>query len=60
MKYACPQCDKNIVWNTDNAYRPFCSERCQQIDLGAWAQEAYAIAGNHDENIVSAGETESR
>jgi len=26
-----------------NAYRPFCSARCRQIDLGAWASEAYRV-----------------
>jgi endogenous inhibitor of DNA gyrase (YacG/DUF329 family) len=24
-------------------WRPFCSERCKQIDLGAWAEEKYTI-----------------
>jgi endogenous inhibitor of DNA gyrase (YacG/DUF329 family) len=23
--------------------RPFCSERCAQVDLGRWLTEAYAI-----------------
>jgi len=26
-----------------NPYRPFCSERCKLIDLGAWASEAYRV-----------------
>ena len=26
-----------------NKFRPFCSERCKQIDLGAWAEEKYVI-----------------
>jgi endogenous inhibitor of DNA gyrase (YacG/DUF329 family) len=31
-------------WNgAKNKYRPFCSERCKQIDLGAWAEEKYTI-----------------
>ena len=25
------------------AYFPFCSERCQSIDLGRWANEEYRI-----------------
>jgi endogenous inhibitor of DNA gyrase (YacG/DUF329 family) len=32
------------VWQ-DNPSRPFCSERCRQIDLGHWADEDYSIAG---------------
>lgn len=40
---ACPQCGKEIVWSSDNKYRPFCSERCKMIDLGQWANEEYRI-----------------
>ncbi|GIU82081.1 MAG: hypothetical protein KatS3mg006_1145 [Pyrinomonadaceae bacterium] len=28
-----------------NEFRPFCSERCKLIDLGAWADEQYRIPG---------------
>ncbi len=41
----CPTCGKKIEWTEANKYRPFCSERCKQIDLGAWAEEKYKIAG---------------
>ena len=27
------------------AWRPFCSERCKLMDLGAWASERHAIPG---------------
>lgn len=39
----CPQCGKIVVWNPENRYRPFCSERCKMIDLGQWASESYRI-----------------
>jgi len=39
----CPTCAKPVEWRPDNAYRPFCSERCRQIDMGAWASESYRI-----------------
>jgi endogenous inhibitor of DNA gyrase (YacG/DUF329 family) len=29
----------------DAAYRPFCSKRCADIDLGKWLNEGYAIPG---------------
>jgi len=32
-----------VAWKPDNKFRPFCSERCKQIDLGAWAEEKYTI-----------------
>lgn len=43
--FPCPRCKKPSQW-TDNPYRPFCSERCKLIDLGAWASEEYKINGN--------------
>lgn len=39
----CPTCGKKVEWVEKNRYRPFCSERCKQIDLGAWAEEKYVI-----------------
>jgi endogenous inhibitor of DNA gyrase (YacG/DUF329 family) len=39
----CPTCGKPVAWSPQNKFRPFCSERCKQIDLGAWAEEKYAI-----------------
>lgn len=42
---ACPICAKPVEWRPENAWRPFCSERCKQIDLGAWASGSYSIAG---------------
>ncbi|WP_041245417.1 DNA gyrase inhibitor YacG [Geotalea uraniireducens] len=43
-KRLCPQCRKDVVWE-ENPYRPFCSERCKLIDLGAWVTEDYRIPG---------------
>ncbi|MGO8754624.1 MAG: DNA gyrase inhibitor YacG [Gallionellaceae bacterium] len=42
----CPHCGKEVVWNSENRYRPFCSERCKLIDLGQWANEGYRIPDN--------------
>jgi uncharacterized protein len=39
----CPQCGGDSVWSTENKFRPFCSERCKMIDLGAWASESYRV-----------------
>lgn len=39
----CPRCGKAAPWSTGNPWRPFCSERCKMIDLGAWASESYRI-----------------
>lgn len=39
----CPQCGKAAPWDPANRFRPFCSERCRLIDLGAWANESYRV-----------------
>jgi endogenous inhibitor of DNA gyrase (YacG/DUF329 family) len=41
----CPTCGNKVEWIEQNKYRPFCSLRCKQIDLGAWAEEKYVIPG---------------
>jgi len=41
----CPQCSTRVVWSAENTYRPFCSRRCQLLDLGAWADETHRIGG---------------
>ncbi len=41
---SCPSCKLDVEWDINNKYRPFCSERCKLIDLGAWANEEYSVA----------------
>ncbi|HXK26942.1 MAG TPA: DNA gyrase inhibitor YacG [Candidatus Binatia bacterium] len=42
MRVKCPTCKTEVQWE-NNPHRPFCSERCRLIDLGAWATERYKI-----------------
>jgi endogenous inhibitor of DNA gyrase (YacG/DUF329 family) len=39
----CPTCGKESYYDVSNKYRPFCCERCATLDLGAWAEEKFAI-----------------
>ncbi len=39
----CPTCGSAVSWDASFPLRPFCSERCKMIDLGAWATESYRI-----------------
>ncbi len=39
----CPRCGALAPYSPENRWRPFCSERCRTIDLGAWASESYRI-----------------
>lgn len=38
---ACPICANSAV----EIYRPFCSKRCADIDLGRWLNGSYIIPG---------------
>ncbi|MDE1567844.1 DNA gyrase inhibitor YacG [Aquabacter sediminis] len=46
MGRACPICGKPTV----EAYRPFCSKRCADVDLNRWLTGAYAIPVVADED----------
>ena len=37
----CPICGRS----PSAALRPFCSPRCQEVDLGRWLSEGYRIPG---------------
>ena len=39
----CAVCGKPVA--PDNRFRPFCSARCRQVDLGRWLAGDYAIPG---------------
>lgn len=38
----CPTCKREIDW-AESQFRPFCSDRCRLIDLGAWLSEQRSI-----------------
>lgn len=40
----CPTCKAQVEWSNENKFRPFCSKRCQLIDLGEWAEENHKIS----------------
>ncbi|MGJ0483462.1 MAG: DNA gyrase inhibitor YacG [Methylomicrobium sp.] len=54
LKVKCPVCGRSVEWTADYPFRPFCSERCKLIDLGAWAAEENRIS----EELPDSDETE--
>jgi len=42
----CPTCNRPVEWTESFPWRPFCSERCRLIDLGAWVTGEYCIPGD--------------
>jgi uncharacterized protein len=51
----CPTCGAPVAWIESSRFRPFCSERCRTIDLGAWAAERHRIAGGPADGAPDAG-----
>lgn len=43
LKVPCPSCRKPALFDPSNPWRPFCSERCRSVDLGAWANESFRV-----------------
>jgi len=39
----CPACGGDSLYAPTNRFRPFCSERCKNMDLGAWASEGFRV-----------------
>ena len=39
----CPHCGTLSPSVPQNPWRPFFSERCRSLDLGAWASESYRM-----------------
>lgn len=42
---SCPICGEP----TDRRWRPFCSRRCADVDLGRWMTGAYAVPAEEDD-----------
>ncbi len=42
---SCPMCGKD----SDPKYRPFCSRRCADLDLGKWLKGGYAVPSVDDD-----------
>jgi endogenous inhibitor of DNA gyrase (YacG/DUF329 family) len=39
----CPACSGPSIYAASNPYRPFCSQRCKNMDFGAWASESFKM-----------------
>jgi endogenous inhibitor of DNA gyrase (YacG/DUF329 family) len=55
----CPTCGQETIWSKENPWRPFCSERCRLIDLGAWATETHRIPGEEEVKLDSGAEEQN-
>ena len=55
----CPTCGGESVYGHTNPRRPFCSERCRNIDLGNWANEDFRMQVESDVNTDLIGRSPS-
>ena len=55
---SCPTCGKTTEFSPANRWRPFCSERCRMMDLGAWAAEKYRIEAVPDKGEPGADDAD--
>lgn len=46
----CPSCKSSVRWESTSEFRPFCSKRCQLIDLGQWANEENRVPASKNIN----------
>ena len=53
-RYRCPICGRPAA----AGYRPFCSKRCADIDLGRWLGEVYRIPTEDDSEAQSDSDEE--
>lgn len=53
---SCPVCGKDSA----ERYRPFCSKRCADVDLGRWLKGAYSIPGERTDEVEDAAEELAR
>jgi uncharacterized protein len=53
----CPACGGPSLYSSANTFRPFCGERCKQIDLGSWASERFALPAQTADNSPEFGES---
>ena len=61
LNVECPTCGAPVEWSAASVFRPFCSDRCKLIDLGAWASEEHAIpVGPDAEDESFSGDFPSR
>ncbi|HRO57838.1 MAG TPA: DNA gyrase inhibitor YacG [Burkholderiaceae bacterium] len=59
VKVDCPTCGRKVPFTPESRWRPFCSERCKSVDLGAWASERYRISGDARDDAASSDEGEA-
>ncbi len=52
----CPICQKDSA----ETYRPFCSRRCADVDLGKWLNGSYAVPSTDPDDVEEAADALER
>jgi endogenous inhibitor of DNA gyrase (YacG/DUF329 family) len=56
----CPICQAPCPPRAENKAHPFCSHRCQLIDLGHWLDGDYRIPGEPVDDIAFPADADAR
>ena len=56
MIVPCPTCGGDSIYGPANSARPFCSERCKNMDFGAWASENFRVAAPATSEDLESGD----
>lgn len=56
----CPTCSEPADLRLDNEWRPFCTERCQQLDLARWLDGDYVIPGAETDDSPPSADSSER
>jgi endogenous inhibitor of DNA gyrase (YacG/DUF329 family) len=51
----CPTCKKPVKGRSENPAFPFCSSRCQQVDLGRWLNEEFRVPAEEADDDAGGG-----
>jgi endogenous inhibitor of DNA gyrase (YacG/DUF329 family) len=49
----CPTCQRALTWSEEFPFRPFCSERCRMVDLGAWFAGERKVPGEAVDELAA-------
>ena len=54
----CPICHRPVALRPENQFFPFCSNRCQVVDLSKWLNEEYRVPTRETDEGDGSGEDE--
>lgn len=51
-RVSCPSCHSEVIWSASSPFKPFCSQRCQDMDFLNWSEEKHVLQGSNSYSDV--------